>query len=69
MSSRARRLALLIGLLPTVLPAAGCEPTLETGYKPRTLKASEADRRSYYAPPFSPAAQTESKGTGFNFTP
>ena len=65
MWSRRLRLAIVIGLLA----ATGCEPTLETGYKPRTLKASEADRRSYYAPPFSPASQTETKGTGFNFAP
>jgi hypothetical protein len=63
-SSRRFRLVLLAGLL-----LAGCEPTLETGYQPRTLKSSEADRRSYYAPPFSPAAQAETKGTGFNFAP
>ena len=64
MRSRPFRLALIIGLV-----LAGCEPTLETGYKPRTLKATEADRRSYYAPPFSPAAQSDTKGAGFNFAP
>ncbi len=37
--------------------AAGCSNTLETGYKPKPLKASSAMRRSYYASPFSPEAR------------
>jgi hypothetical protein len=37
---------------------AGCGPErLETGYEPRKLGASDATRRGFYAPEFSPAAQ------------
>ena len=65
MSSRRRPLgsALLLLLL------AGCQPELETGYKPRPLNASEADRRSYYAPAFSADSRPDQGGTGFNFAP
>ncbi len=34
----------------------GCSSTLEDGYKPRKLGASDAARRSYYASPFTPEA-------------
>lgn len=38
--------------------AAGCGGTkLETGYKPRKLNDSDAERRGYYAAPFSPEAR------------
>ena len=36
---------------------AGCEETLETGYKPSALKDSATVRRSYYASPFTPEAK------------
>ena len=36
---------------------AGCQNTLETGYKPSALDASEAQRRAFYAPAFSPEAR------------
>jgi hypothetical protein len=40
------------------LAAVGCSTTeLETGYKPRKLGASPAERRSYYASPFTPEAR------------
>jgi len=35
---------------------SGCKATLETGYQPRPLNATEDTRRAYYAPPFSPEA-------------
>ena len=35
----------------------GCSSTLEDGYKPRKLGASDAMRRSYYASPFTPEAK------------
>jgi hypothetical protein len=35
----------------------GCTATLEDGYKPRKLGASDAARRSYYASPFTPEAK------------
>ena len=46
---------------------AACDNTLETGYAPRPLSANEADRRSFYAPAFSPAAHPEKDGGGFSF--
>ncbi len=69
-----RRLLRLAGCLVSaaagsaLLPA--CEPMLETGYKPRPLNATDADRRAYYAPPFSAEAESQkTSGTGFNLTP
>jgi len=41
-------------LLLALVMAGGCEEKLETGYKPRRLDSSDADRRAYYAPEFSP---------------
>lgn len=35
----------------------GCSSKLEDGYKPRLLGASDAQRRAYYAAPFTPEAQ------------
>lgn len=60
-----RRLSFALALLAL----AGCQPTLETGYQPRALNASEADRRSYYAPAFSPEAQPDKQAPGFNLAP
>ena len=40
-----------------VVCLAGCQNTLETGYKPTALDASEAQRKAFYAPPFSPEAR------------
>jgi hypothetical protein len=56
---------LLLGLLA----GAGCDNTLETGYVPRPLNATEADRKSFYAPAFSPDSHPDkdNEGTGFNF--
>ena len=36
---------------------AGCSSTLETGYTPRKLGASDEMRRGYYAQPFTPEAK------------
>ena len=41
--------------------ACGCTQELETGYKPRALSASPAERRAYYASPFSPEAAEGAK--------
>ena len=38
------------------LAAGGCQSTLEDGYKPHALNASSAQRRAYYASPFTPEA-------------
>ena len=35
---------------------AGCQSDLEDGYKPRALNATPAQRRAYYASPFTPEA-------------
>jgi hypothetical protein len=37
--------------------SAGCESELETGYKPRKVGATSAQRRGYYASPFTPEAK------------
>jgi hypothetical protein len=37
--------------------ALGCSNKLETGYQPRTIGSNEAERRGYYAAPFSPEAR------------
>jgi hypothetical protein len=52
----ARRIAICLlggGLLWGI---AGCSDKLETGYEPRALKATAAERRGYYAPAFTPEA-------------
>ena len=50
--------------------SAGCQSTLETGYKPTPLDASDSQRRAFYAPAYSPqmrAAQEDpAKGTNFH---
>ena len=45
---------LVIGLIGV---AAGCGAELETGYKPHKLGVSDAERRAYYAAPFTPEAK------------
>ena len=37
--------------------AGGCRSKLETGYDPRRLGASSAERRAFYAPPFTAEAR------------
>jgi hypothetical protein len=57
-----RSLLLLLALGLTVAlggVVGGCSTTLETGYKPTPLSAGSADRRAYYANPFSPEAQPQ----------
>ena len=46
------RISLLLLALADGL--GGRDETLETGYKPRRLDSTDADRRAYYAPEFSP---------------
>ncbi len=46
--------ALLTGVVGSL---AGCESELETGYKPRKIGASSAERRGFYASPFTPEAK------------
>ncbi len=43
----------------------GCSNKLETGYEPKRLNATAAERRGYYASPYTPesvAAQDKDKG-------
>jgi hypothetical protein len=40
----------------SILLIAGCSSKLETGYQPQVLGASAAQRRAYYAVPFTPEA-------------
>ncbi len=49
-ASRGCATLLLLGI------ATGCQSTLEDGYKPRALNANAAQRRAYYASPFTPEA-------------
>ncbi len=46
---------------------AGCEPQLETGYRPRALNSTEADRRAYYAPAFTPESHPPKENNGPSF--
>jgi hypothetical protein len=48
-----RPLFFAIGLVLVV----GCSSKLETGYQPQLIGASAAQRRAYYAIPFTPESQ------------
>ena len=51
------RLAIAVLSLLAAATTFGCKETLETGYEPRPLNASDDSRRAFYAPAFSPEAQ------------
>lgn len=58
MTSRRTSTLLLAATLVALVPAGlGCSNKLETGYEPIRLNASPAQRRAFYAPPFSPEAR------------
>ena len=44
-------------LLCLVTLAGGCASTLDSGYEPRRLAATDAQRRAYYSSPFSEETQ------------
>ena len=44
-------------LLFSLAAISGCSSTLETGYTPRKLGASDETRRGFYAQPFTPEAK------------
>ena len=46
----------LLLLLGSSLVMGGCSSKLETGYQPRPLGASDAERRGYYSPKYTRAA-------------
>lgn len=52
----------LLLAVTTLVFIAGCDETLETGYKPRRLNATDAERRAYYAPEFTPESQGGKNG-------
>ena len=41
----------------SLVGGVGCSSTLDTGYEPRRLGASDDVRRGYYAQPFTPEAR------------
>ena len=43
-------------LLALALWVSGCSSRLETGYQPRPLGASDAERRGFYSPKYTRAA-------------
>ncbi len=48
-------------ILLAMILAAGCNNKLESGYEPRNLNMSLAQRRALYADPFSEQAQEAGK--------
>ncbi|MFN4241685.1 MAG: hypothetical protein ACK4PI_00450 [Tepidisphaerales bacterium] len=44
--------------MPVWAASSGCSNRLETGYEPVRLTATPAQRRAFYAPPFSPEARS-----------
>jgi len=61
-SMRMRRIVFTTLFTALGLLGGACQQPLETGYMPRYLNSSESDRRSYYAPDFTP--DTKSGGEG-----
>ena len=61
-----RRCMLMAGALVAL---AGCEAKLETGYDYRPLSASPAERRAYYAAPFSPESKVSEDQRGDELRP
>jgi hypothetical protein len=49
-----KRTALLAAFTLAAMAGAGCETNLVTGYEPRRLGDSPAQRRAYYAGKYSP---------------
>lgn len=52
-----RRMLTIGVILATACAGLGCGGKLETGYRYRPLGESQAQRRAYYAGPFSPEAR------------
>lgn len=50
------RLGVCVGSIVSLLLVLGCSSQLETGYQPQLIGASAAQRRAYYATPFTPEA-------------
>jgi hypothetical protein len=56
-NARTARFALIIATLLGCV--YGCDQPLETGYAPRRLNADESQRRSWYAPHYTPESQAK----------
>ena len=54
----------LTGLLAAAAAVGGCSDTLETGYVPRKLGSSAAERRAYYASPYTPESVAAQRPAG-----
>lgn len=53
-------------MIACALCGTGCTNKLETGYRPRTIGANEAERRGYYAAPFSKEAREARQRTDYD---
>ena len=65
----ARSASVIPGLLFLMLLGivGGCDSSLETGYQYHKLDSTDADRRSYYAPAFSPESHVpKHESNGFS---
>ena len=51
-----RVIALVLAAGACAAGSAGCSDKLETGYQPRQLGVSAAERKAYYASPYTPEA-------------
>lgn len=58
------RIQLKIALVAAIGLSAGCSSKLATGYEPNKLGASESQRRTYYASPYSPESRDRGYGGG-----
>jgi hypothetical protein len=58
--------ALLFALIASVPGLVGCTNKLETGYRPRTIGSNDAERRGYYAAPFSREAREARQRTDYD---
>lgn len=52
-----RKLSFTLSLFLLAAGVTGCVTQLDSGYEPRRLGASEAQRRAYYSSPFSEETQ------------
>jgi hypothetical protein len=49
-------------LYAALVLAGGCSSKLSTGYEPNKLGASQSQRRTYYASPYSPESRDQGYG-------
>jgi hypothetical protein len=56
--------------LLAIVALGGCDQALETGYVPKRLNASDAERRAFYAPQFSAESHpSKDEGSGPEISP